>query len=303
MRGRWICGLVALWGCKAEIGGNGPAELPIDASEVTGTDSSTPPPDALGPWGAPRLVPGANTAIDEDDGTLSHNGLEMVFALEDANDGGRKHLYVVRRDTPTSTTWTAPARLGFFIAGTTDQTPRFAADDLSLYFASNRDGTTGGLDIWVTTRASTTSTTWSTPALVPGVNSGATDKWFMPCAGSRYLLISSRSPSTSEDVYEGVLGGGAPTRVAELSSDDGETGAFLTADCLTTYFASTRSGTNAIYTATRASAGATWPAPTAITDFMALGGAQEDPWLSPDGTTFVLSSNVSGSKDMYISTR
>lgn len=301
MRGAWICGLVALWGCKAEIGG-GVTEVPTDGSDMPEPDGA-PPPDAPRAWSAPRLVPGANTTIDEDDGTLSHSGLEMVFALEDANDGGRKHLYYVRRDTPTSTTWTAPVRLGFFLANTTDQTPRFAADDLTLYFASNRPGTTGGLDIWSTTRANTTSTTWSMPALVAGVNSAATDKWFMPCTGNRYLLISSRSPSTTEDVYEGTLGGGAPARVAELSSDGGETGAFVTADCLTAHFASTRSGTNAIYTATRASAGGTWGAPTAIADFAALGGAQEDPWISPDGNTFVLSSNATGSKDMYISTR
>jgi len=300
MRSRWIWGLVVLCACKAEIGG-GSSNITSDSN--TAPSDGAPTPDAPQPWSAPRLVPGANTAIDEDDGTLSHSGLEMVFGAEDAADGGRKHLYYIRRDTPTSTTWSAPVALGFYVAGTTDQTPRFAANDLTLFFGSNRTGTTGGLDVWQVTRSATTSTTWSTPALVPGVNSTATDKWFMPCDGSRYLLISSRSPSTTEDVYEGTLGGGAPTLVAELSSDGGETGTFVTADCLSAYFASTRSGNNVIYAATRATATSTWSAPAPVTDFMALGGGQEDPWLSPDGKTFVLASNVSGSKDVYISTR
>jgi len=46
-----------------------------------------------------------------------------------------------------------------------------------------------------------------------------------------------------------------------------------------------------------------WAPPTPITDFKMLGGSQEDPWLSPDGHTFVFVSDVAGTKDVYISTR
>ena len=82
-----------------------------------------------------------------------------------------------------------------------------------------------------------------------------------------------------------------------------ETGTFITQDCLTAYFASTRSGTNKIYTSTRTSPTDPWPTPTLITDFMAVGGNQEDPWLAPDQRTFMFVSDISGTKDVYVSAR
>ncbi len=304
MRSRWIWGLLVLASaCKAEIGGGGLAtDGAVDGAKVadaTTIDSPMPLPA----WGAPRLVPGASSATPEDDGTLTTDGLEMVFSFVDPNDAGRKHLYYMKRDTAASTTWSAPLRLSINVNLTTDQTPRFSADGKTLYFASNRTGTTGGLDIYQATRATLGSTTFDPPTPVAGVNSTVADKWCMPCSGNRYLLVSSRAPSTTEDLYEGTLGGGAPTLVAELSSASGDTGSFLSKDCLTAYFASDRSGTNKIYTATRTSVTAPWSPPTEVVDFVALGGAQEDPWVSDDNRTFLLSSNIAGNKDIYISTR
>ncbi|MBA3394423.1 MAG: PD40 domain-containing protein [Deltaproteobacteria bacterium] len=305
MRSRWIWGLLVLASaCKAEIGGgNFGADGSVDGANVAGDATAIDAPAPLPAWGAPRLVPGASTATPEDDGTLTTDSLEMVFALADPADAGRKHLYYIKRDTAASTTWSAPLRLSINVNLTTDQTPRFSDDGKTLYFASNRPGTTGGLDIYQATRATLGSTTFNPPTLVAGVNSASADKWCMPCSGNRYLLISSRAPSTSEDLYEGTLGGGAPTLVAELSSASGETGAFLSKDCLTAYFASTRSGTNKIYTSTRASVTSPWSPPTEVADFAALGGDQEDPWVSDDNRTFLLSSNSAGNKDVYISTR
>jgi Tol biopolymer transport system component len=104
-------------------------------------------------------------------------------------------------------------------------------------------------------------------------------------------------------VYEGATGQ-APTLVAELSSNGGETGPYLSPDCLTVYFASTRSGTNRIYTSTRASITSPWSPPQPLPDFTAIGMAQEDPWLSADQRTFVFSVlTAAANKDVYISTR
>jgi len=64
-----------------------------------------------------------------------------------------------------------------------------------------------------------------------------------------------------------------------------------------------RSGANRIYTSTRAAVTDPWPAPTMVSDFLALGGNQEDPWMSPDQRTFVFASDVSGTKDVYLSSR
>ena len=310
MRSRWRCLLVLLCACKAEIGM--PAGGPIDANS---TDDG-PPVDAgdvdatgtFGPWATPMMVPGASTAgASEDDATLSNSKLEMVFSLSDPNiDSGRKHLYYMQRATDTSLTWSAPVRLSFNVDGSADETPRFSADDLTIYFASGRAGGNGGLDVWQVTRpVAGTPNGWGTPTLVAAINSAQTDKWCMPCANGRYLMISSRQPtSTNDDVYEGAIGA-APTRVAELSAaGNGDTGAFISADCLTAYFASTRSGTNRIYRATRTTPTGTWSPPVLVDDFLAsVGGAQEDPWISADGKTFVFSVSSNGDKDVYITTR
>jgi hypothetical protein len=70
------------------------------------------------------------------------------------------------------------------------------------------------------------------------------------------------------------------------------------------YFASNRSGAQRIYTATRATANATWSPPTLLPDFAAIGLAQEDPWISEDQKTFVFSATTTaGNKDVYITTR
>lgn len=273
-------------------------EATIEGAPLGGIDGSTG--TGLGAWSSPMLVMGANTGIDEDDATPTASVLEMIFSYADPNDNNRKHLYAMTRSSPQDM-WSAPLALPFNATGSTDQTPRLSADGLTLFFASNRDPNTNGLDVWRVTRPSV-GAAWGTPEeIVELVAANDDDKWFAPCANGRYLMISQRGGG--EDIYEGVLGAGAPVRVAELSSSSGETGTWISADCTLAYFASTRSNANRIYTASRPTAGAPWSAPTLVEDFLALGGDQEDPWISPDRRTFVFVSDASGSKDVYLSTR
>lgn len=72
-----------------------------------------------------------------------------------------------------------------------DGCPIQSPDGLSLYIASNRPGGRGGLDIWVATRA-TTSSPWGAPTnLGEPVNSGADD--FCPTpVGKKGLFFVSR---------------------------------------------------------------------------------------------------------------
>lgn len=249
-------------------------------------------------WSSPMLVVGSG--IDEDDATPSAAVLEVIFSYADPGDDDRKHLYAITRSS-TRDAWSDPQPLPFNAIGSTDQTPRLSADGLTLYFASTRDPATDGLDIWQVTRPSLGGP-WGTPTQIAElVDPDDDDKWFSPCANGRYVMISERDGG--EDIYEGVLGGGPPARVDALSSRDGETGTWISADCTLVYFASTRSDDNRIYTATRPAADAPWPEPVLVEDFLALGGDQEDPWLSTDRRTFVFVSDVRGSKDVYIATR
>jgi Tol biopolymer transport system component len=299
MRGLAMSALALLCACGASVGGS--QDQNPDGGGGDDQDADPPPDDVapLGPFGMPVVVPGASSGVGDDDGTLSHDGLELVFALVEPADNNRKHLYILTRASTQVPFAGPPTRLAFNVTGATEQTPRFSEDDLTLFFASSRDG--NGLDIFSTTRAPGAAFGTAVTKL-PAINDGDDDdKWYMPCDVGRFLMISSRAGN--EDIFEGI-GAAAPTRVAALSSAQPETGTFLTPDCLTVYFASTRGGPNRIFTSTRTAVDQPWPAPTEVTDFMP--GAtenQEDPWLSPDGRTFVLSSNRNGTKDVFISTR
>lgn len=294
--GLLACGLFTA-GCGVRLDGGG--QLTPDGSTPSTDGRSDPSIDAppmLGPWGAPAAVLGASTATGgEDDATLSSSTNEMIFAIADAAAGNTKDLWYMSRPSPTGA-WSMPTKLPFNVTGVSDETPRLSPDNLTLYFASARTGGPGLLDIYKVTRPSIGGA-WGTPSLVPGVSTANNDKWFVPCAVDNTYMVS-----VNNDVGQGTLGS-QPTVCAELSSTAAETGPFLSPDCKTIYFASVRSGTNKIYRATRPTLTAPFSAPELVTDFDALGGAQEDPWLSTDLRTFVLVSDKNGSKDVYISTR
>lgn len=297
MMGRHLLVLVLVSSaCKAELmdPGDGNPDALFNPSGDSGVDAA----DAamLGPWSTPMMVPGASGAGEQDDGTLSSSGLELVFSIANAADANRKDLFLSTRGS-TAVPFGTPAKLLFSVVGTSEETPRFSADDKTLYFASDRAGGAGGLDIYKVTRMAI-GAAWSTPALVAGPNTAVNEKWLMPCAvNNDYLVV------TGPDLAAGTFNGAAPTVVAELSSAQPETGAFLTPDCLTTYFASSRSGTFMLYTSHRTSLAAAWQAPTPVLDFASTGGAQEDPYVSADGRTALFVSNIGTTKDVYITTR
>lgn len=291
--------LVFLVGCGASITGSGAS---IDAG--SGDDAASAPVDAagldapaLGRWSTPGKVTPAATGANEDDVTLSSDALELIFAVE-ATTG--KDLYYTSRASK-SDPWQQPAsKLPFSASNTSEETPRFSADDLTLYFASNRGGATT-LDIYYVRRPAPGSAAWSLPARLDAVSSDTlVDKWFMPCSNDRYVMAQG-APNAGADLVEGIVGGDPPKVITELSSGDNDTGPFLTQDCLTIYFASARTGNARIYTSQRAAVTDPWPAPGPVLDFP-IGGTsdgQEDPWLSPDGRTFAFARN----KDIYLSTR
>jgi len=306
MRRRTIWGLLGLLGaCEARINGvpaDGPGAPDAAPTQPRRDAAMIPVPDAqaFGPWSAAAKLPPAESAAVEDDGTLSSNTLEMVFSIDPLNANG-KDLYYSSRPSLTGS-WSSPARLSFNSPTTSDEAPRMSADDKTLYFASARAGN-GTLDIWKTTRATPGTPSWGTPEPVMSVSTTTlSEKWFAPCGTDHYLMVQLGSNGLG-DLVEGTVGGATPTPITELNSPQNETGAFVTQDCLTVFFQSARVSPTMIYTAHRASLTSPWTDLAQVTDFLAIGGNQEDPWLSPDGHTFTFASDASGSKDMYISTR
>jgi hypothetical protein len=298
--------LLLLASCGAHISGNPENEhVALDANvglDAAAPHPDAPPPDAapLGPWSAPAAVTAAATQAAEDDVTLTSNALEMVYAIADPVTG-KKDLYYTSR-TAVGAPWALIAKLPFDSAAS-EETPRFSADDKTLYFASDVI-TAGNLDIYSVSHTATATTQWGAPQLVAPLNTALTEKWLSPCSDGHYVVVQSTAAGDT-DLFEGKLGGGAPAAIDVLNTASTETGAFLTADCLTLFFASTRVTPEKIFVSRRTSVGAPWQIPVPVDDFKIAGGngAQEDPWLSLDGRTFAFASNAAGTKDIYLSTR
>jgi hypothetical protein len=296
--------LLLLAGCEAHISGAPGEQGLIDAGP--GVDGAAIDAAAvLGPWSTPvKILPASSTTLNEDDVTLSSNALEMIFAIDSGTSSGKDLYYSSRASTSASTPWSTAVKLSINSA-VSDETPRFSADNQTLYFASARAGN-GNLDIYSVPHPTPDAMSWGTPQLVPSVNTATLlEKWYMPC-GNQYFMVQETA-SSGTDLVTGTLGSTSkPTPVADLNSAQNETGTYLSPDCLTIYFASTRptsTSPSMIYKSTRPSVTAPWAPPTPMTDFKMLGGSQEDPWLSPDDHTFVFVSDVAGTKDVYISTR
>ena len=173
MRGPAIIALALAAGCEARVGGNPATTDAVDDDGPAADDG--PAPDApLGAFGAPQKITiAADDTAREDDGTLSHDGLELVFAVQNPDDGNRKDLFYASR--PDLASAFGPAtKLPLSGNGTSEETPRFSDDDLTLYFA--KTVADNGLDIHRVTRPSAGAPNFGTPAIVQGVNSTGVDK-------------------------------------------------------------------------------------------------------------------------------
>lgn len=107
------------------------SEIPADSANI----------EILSDWLSP-------TNINEGALAIHPNGSMMVFAR--GNDGKRKgaadvNLYISYwRDS----TWSAPELMNINDPEAWDSTPAFSADGSTLYFASNREGGVGGIDLY-----------------------------------------------------------------------------------------------------------------------------------------------------------
>ena len=236
-------------------------------------------------------------------------------ALEDDTDG----------DQPLWSAWSTPENLGSTIntAGI-EQHPTISKDGLSLYFASDRSGTLGGLDIWVSHRESRADS-WGVPEhLGAGINSAGNDlavaisrdgHWMYyhtngrgGCGGAD--LFASRRKNATDDVAWGVatnLG----CAVNSASDDAGPTIWEDDAGITTLLFTSKRPGGPGdfdVYQTTRVADDGPWSTPTLVSE---IDGPFRDTRTSVarDMLTLFISSDVTGrdggigGQDLWVSTR
>ena len=131
---------------------------------------------------------------------------------------------------------------------------------------------------------------FKTPVAVPGINTGATEDDPTFSADRLTIMFTRGSAAAGTELWMGTRAttGDAFTVaiVTELNSTSTDQSPELSADGLTVYFTSSRSGSNEVYTSTRTS-GQPWATPTVATDLSTTGN-DSDVGVSPDGLTAIV---------------
>lgn len=261
------------------------------------------PPDAcvLGAWTTPvpLTVLNAAGATNDTSPDLSADGLTLVF---DSGRNGEQDLFLSRR-TAIGQPWQPPTFQAQASSVTDhDLGGQLSADGLTLYFTSAR---TGAERLHRATRASIADE-FGAATLVPEL---AGENVLAPGLSSDDTEVIFTSYGMNRDLRRARLAGGvfeSLEDVAELNTAGDEGEASLSADSLTMYFESDRSGDVEIYQVTRPSTMSAFGAPVIVTELSGPGGSWDsNPAISTDGTELYFASNRPGSSalDLYVSTR
>jgi len=159
--------------------------------------ASAGPAQADFAFGEPtNLGPIVNGPSDDGSPSISADGVELFFDSTRPGGSGDRDLWVAVRAT-TEDNWGPPVNLGSAInSPTSDVQPNISADGLSLFFASDRPGGQGGLDMWITTRV-TKDDTWAKPVNLGPIVNSTNNEWSpsITADGLSLFFCSGRSGS------------------------------------------------------------------------------------------------------------
>ncbi len=157
-----------------------------------------------GGWSNPeglKITNYSKLAVDQYSGAaMSNDGKTLFLYFSEEKNSFLNDIYVSRLNEETEQ-WSAPTKIGGGV-NTDDYdeiSPFFAADGVTLYFASNRPGGVGDYDIWMTKRLSADYKAWSQPVnMGDSINTAKWDAYFSVDAKGEYGYIST---------YQNALGG------------------------------------------------------------------------------------------------
>ena len=274
-------------------------------------------------WSAPvNLGATINSTFLDAHPNLSKDGLSLYFTSTRPVGGqGGNDLWVARRgceDCP----WEAPVNLWSVInTSGVEAGSDLSADGHLLFFHSNRPGTLGGNDIYVSRRADPNDDFgWGPPeALGPDVNTTADENapTYLQSAedGSANLYFTRGDATTqAQDLYVAAITRDGETRgpavlAVELNSIANDAAPTVRADGRELLFHSPRSGTLGfadLWVSTRQSVHEPWSTPVNLGAPLNTTAFDLQPSLSHDGRTLVWASDRPGSiggLDIWMSTR
>lgn len=274
-------------------------------------------------WSAPvNLGTTINSTFLDAHPNLSKDGLSLYFTSNRPAGGqGGNDLWVARRSCEECP-WEAPVNLGAVINTSGIE----AGSDLSvdghlLFFHSNRPGSLGGNDIYVSRRADPNDDFgWGPPeGLGPEVNTTADENApaYLQSAedGSANLYFTRGDATTqAQELYVAAITREGETRgpavlAVELNSIVNDAAPTVRADGREMLFHSPRFGTLGfadLWVSTRQNVHEPWFTPVNLGAPLNSMGFDQQPSLSHDGRTLVWASDRTGSiggLDIWLSTR
>jgi WD40 repeat protein len=300
----WICGLLLL----------------VSYSSASGQQFSA--------WSTPTNLSSIvnSTALDGCP-AISRDGLSLYFASSRAGGQGGLDIYVSHRES-LEDPWEAPVNLGPTInTASNDFCPALSTDGHLLFFASNRAGGCGGIDIYVSRRENNREDSgeggWGPPQnLGCTLNSDKDDfgpNYFdVNDVGILYFNSNRDGGPGGQDIYAATRGADdafgmpsfdLPTPVLELNTASNDQQPSVRRDGLEVIFTSDRPGglgSFDLWVATRASTSDPWSNVQNLGSPVNSAALDQRPALSWDGTELYFGSNRPGglgSQDLYVSTR
>jgi len=261
-----------------------------DATTDAGIDTTSRRCDPAKPFADIRPVDGVNTVDGDENPSISPDELTMYFASNRASPGTADYDIYAAQRTDRDAAFGAPVRLTSVSSGADDRAPAISADGLTLFLHSSRN-TANSYDLFAATRASV-ATDFGTPvALGADINATAIEE-SPAITADGHALYFERSTTTSS-MFRATLGAagfGSPVALSELGDAFSPA---ISSDELTIYFASSRSGNNEIWRATRASTAQPFAAPILVEELASP--SQDFPTsISPDGCRIYFWSGRSG---------
>ena len=271
-------------------------------------------------WSAPiNLGPNVNSTSMDRAPAISKMGSACTLPRTGRSGFGGEDIYVSQRETRDDE-WGPAMNLGPTINTTDNEmVPAFSRDGHLMFFASNRPGGFGGVDIWVSRREHTHDDFAWQPAenLGAGVNSFSLDEgpsyFENDEVGVPQLYFSSSRLSggpgsifVSEQAADGSFG--PAVLVLELSGLGNTRRPSIRHDGLEIFFGSERPGipnSQDLWVATRETVFDAWSAPINLGSPVNSELVDVQPYISSDRETLFFASNrpSGGPTDLYMSTR
>lgn len=302
-------------GASDSLDSDGGDDAPIDTPLAidAAIDGPPPPPTCYDRWldntirfGNPALIGNVNSTSFERDPFLSADELTLYFSTARVGSQGGD-IWIASRSSLTSSFGT-PTRFAPFSTAGNETKASITANGLYAVIGSDQAGGAGGVDVWESTRTST-SVAWS--ALVrtrvmmvdtaasdhdPMISADGLHVYAAPSApGAQHIVVASRTNVNASF--------GAPVTIIDSGANDGDPSVTPDERILVFYSGRTGAGFSGgnIWYATRANATAAWGTPRPVPD-VNTNNNDGDPHLSTDGCRLYFGRDGGQDWDLYVTT-